>query len=543
MQVGGEGTVRKRKINVKTKAESKSKPTMAELMQDVPQKPLLKKSSNFPQPLVTYRICGFLTWLSIFAILAFAGFGLQYAVRYFALDLAQWQMYAVFLSPTILLNVYLLHSAYSGWKQYFSELPRKIDSKECGLNNTLPQNTLEAVPMSMRPIRMSLWQFIQIEYMLYLPFGLHFAYGVLWFYINSWRFYLGCVKPKFAPARLLGHFLLETTCFFWFKGFTDPKKPHLALFSTKAWGPIRTLGFHQANHILDIDEIKVWVNVKNKTAEKAFVSTNSGSFKIKLHRAACLVVATMGTQGHAWLHAVSTYAMDPQHENNWLRTMSLVSLFFNHMGLDGGLPLIAKRIGRPDWIQSGSLRGYEVADKLPLWDQNNMAGPFMAAVPRFYGTELADQLMPYSRFCAFTNLLYPSFMSIHAKTLAVEQDCQSSPVATEPVALFFQSVLHALDHWNMSQTFTWTGGAHASWLDIRRQVVADNCEYDDGEPRIDYKGLADSAAWVLVLTDDFPHMANVYAHNSPVYFYRQLYQKAILLDPELAYNLQCCIIK
>ena len=422
---------------------------------------------------------------------------------------------------------------YKGVKShsiYFNDLPERIESDSI-LSNELPCASTDACAMSMRPLRMSLGQYLFWHHRIQPPFKVWAGYCLFICNPSMTRAYkAGRAKPAHAADAKLGVFMLETTCFLWFKGAVEEGGRLIGRFSSEHLGPVRTLKDRKGFH--DIRKIEVWVDLGTRVAVRAAFD----DVKIKISRAFTQIVWLMSTQGHAWLHAVSTWAFMPKHDNKFVRFMGCASLFFNHLGFDGGLPAIARMTKRADIITGGNPRSELFKDVLPYKDEEYLCGPFQAPVPPFFGTPLSVAILPFSRFAAFAQLLFPEFMRL--------LDEEPDPITASPLALFFATVLHCTDHWSFAKMFNYAKEDYATAL-----AAVDDAKlggFNPGEPQLDYTTLGLGAAITLGLTEDWPKVFPVYFRDPPAHapkFYRRVYEFARQLDPELAYHLQACIIK
>ena len=449
----------------------------------------------------------------------------------FTIQLAAPSLWWVGLTCIPILYILLLYISHQNHRTYFANLPKRDDPK-CILSHSIPRNTMEPVPFSMRPMWLSFWQYLQIRHRVYLPFSIFAFYCIFWRNPKWERQYkAGKAKPDRPVEEALAIFLLETTAFTWFRGSeTDLDGNCIGYFSTQHWGPIRTLLLPKGHH--DIKHIEVWINLQSRKAVKVCFDGQ----EIRFDRAFAQILFLMNSQGHAWTHAVSSWGVMTDHPHPFVRLKSAATLYYNHMGFDGGLKAVSVVANRAEINEAGSERGLLLADSLPYNDQNTMVGPFHAAVQDFFDTPLADELSQYSRFCAFANFLFPHFIRFC--------DEETTPITRSPIGFFYGTVLHCIDHWMLEQMFC----RSANHLAVASSAFQSATEggFEPNEPQLDYKALGKGTIFAFGLTQDWPKLfVQVYFRNATkdIHFYRKVHEIAKKLDPELAYHLQVCIIK
>mmetsp|Transcript_22915 Transcript_22915/g.67919 ORF Transcript_22915/g.67919 Transcript_22915/m.67919 type:complete len:388 (-) Transcript_22915:246-1409(-) len=387
--------------------------------------------------------------------------------------------------------------------------------------------------MSMRPIT--------IPWPLYL-----WCMHVMWpgFVITAfWRLFVrhpwwmrrirtGAAAPPKPLDEVFGEFMLETTAFIWFVGFEPSASgapSTIARFSTAFLGKLRTITADGGTH--DISAIQIDVDVTSRKV----VGARYDGVDVSTERAFVQVLFAMTTQIHAWLHAASNFAVDQLNPRREVANQSAYTLFFSHMGFDYGLPLLAKRVRRPDMLVASMARNELFADVLPFDDEDNMMGPLQAQVPAFgEAGDCTEGLIRHSRFVAFVHRMKPVFM---------EQLAAAGPPSITPSAeaLFLCTVVHCTDHWMFVRMFD-SADKMASIVKAGEAAVKEPYARDD-EPRLDYAALVAVPILAFNLADDWPHLVRSHFRNSTLPFYRTMYEEAKKLDPELAYHLQSCIIK
>lgn len=149
----------------------------------------------------------------------------------------------------------------------------------------------------------------------------------------------------------------------------------------------------------------------------------------------------------------------------------------------------------------------------------------MFAVPMM-GVDKWLELAPHSRFLSFIEGLRPVFL--YMMTLP---EYSKDFVGIDPDAHFVCTVVHSLDHLMAGHYFT------------QPQNIAQFFGGKRATGNMNLKATGDWVALASGLTSDFPKMFEVYMRSSPMEFYRRVYHEASLLDPELAWHMQCCITK
>ena len=499
----------------------------------------LQPTRDFERTLATRTLGGVLIWLLIIAVLALASAACSVAIGAAFPRFA----HARFVGPLLVFPA-LLARMVLRWRKYFSALPTKLE-QESILRKPLPRGP-DPVPMSMRPLKISLWQFISCYARIYPPFMLSAAY---WFFLKLpgyGRWNRQFARRKATPARSVeeafGLLMLENSTMMWFHAASEEKGGALlGHFSSEHFGPIRTLLVQKEPAASssdddglkyhDIGRIEVWVDLRARRAVRA----SFDGVDVALVKAFVQVTFVMSLQSHAWLHSVCTWAVCPNHAHWYVARASAMTLIFNHMGFDGGFPIATRVTGRREFLEAGNARTARFADRLPHLDELYMLGPFQTGVPDFFGTPRAAALTPYSRFCAFAHLLHPVFLRAC--------DDEPRPITDSPEALFYNTVLHPLDHWIFSKLFASSAEALAIVLQYSDDAAA--AATSPLEPHIDYAALGTGANLALCLTDDWPKSFGVHFRDAPrdIAFYRKVYGVAKSIDPELAYHLQSCIIK
>eukprot|EP00930_Biecheleria_cincta_P042517 TRINITY_DN2925_c1_g2_i1.p1 TRINITY_DN2925_c1_g2~~TRINITY_DN2925_c1_g2_i1.p1 ORF type:complete len:668 (-),score=95.90 TRINITY_DN2925_c1_g2_i1:78-2081(-) len=484
----------------------------------------LKRTEQFPKPLSSKIHAGCCLWTIVLLVwllplpcaLNFSGGKWHFSV-------------GPFLVVNSVLHLLLVLYGTYRWRLYFLKLPKT--QKECPiLSHDLPLGTLEPTPMSMRPLYMSWLSYMWCMHVIYVPFMVKAGYTLL---IRGPRAFKkvrsGAASPNLTVGQAFGKFMLETSAFMWFKKIEETNGVLLGYFSSQHLGPIRTLLVKEGTH--DMQNIEIWVDLKERTVVRASID----GLDFMLCKVFFLIAFIFTGQSHAWLHSVCTWALAPEADDYFIRKMSVCTMFFNHLGFDFGLPQASAQSGREEFLTGGNPRSDQFEDELPYLDEIMLLGPFQAAPQNFFTPELAGKLVPYSRFCAFAYLLYKPFMALF--------EAEAVKICDSAEACFYHTVLHCTDHWSFSQMF------NLSPNDLANLVVAieeaKNAGYAENEPKIDYVALEPGLCTTLGLTDDFVKSFNVYHRDSPsnIRLFRKIYEIAKPLDPELAYHLQCCIIK
>lgn len=209
--------------------------------------------------------------------------------------------------------------------------------------------------------------------------------------------------------------------------------------------------------------------------------------------------------GHAWWHTFAMWNTNLSHPDAFIAHMSVLSIFYNYMGGDGGARRLTSLLQPEKPITVDSLA---------------FQAPMLSLVH-------AAELVPYSRFVAFIVRTY----AIHNQLLT-EPEFSSAFPSIDHDAMFVDTVLHSLDHWMLHELFD-QPCTRALWeVQPTKQI---------GDVKWDLLGKATSFAYTV--SDDHPRIENIYIRQSPHPFHQRFYKEVSSVDPELAWHMQACMAK
>jgi hypothetical protein len=392
--------------------------------------------------------------------------------------------------------LYLCFSLYL-WRTTFAHLPHE-DAAENVTSGSPPRlpDMEQGMPTTLRPTRISFMQHLWCMHMHFPFFALDSLSQTARLNILRILNYLGLVRV--TPAgELLASLLLETTMSWWFDlQVSDPSGALYAHFSSKPFGQLTVPG-------REIEVIEIIVDVHARKAVKAKIvdvhSANAVTISIEeaLHIATFVAV----TAAHIWLHAYSQYGTSLKSPCPFVSRMSLVTIFHNSLGQEAVENTL-----------------------IPMLAESGQESRFFTTA--MMGDDKWSELVRHSRFLSFIQKLRPVFLNLMSLP---EYRCDFANI--DPHAHFVCTVVHSLDHQLAGHYFT------------QSQSISFFFQKQSVEAGTNLDATGNFVEFAAGLTSDFPKLFEVYMRNSPVEFYRRVYKEAAIIDSELAWHMQCCIVK
>lgn len=408
---------------------------------------------------------------------------------------------------------YMLFMVYytCRWKTYFRHLPDEESHNHCS-RDPLPIESPErkTANLSMRPTKIALRGYLWCMHVVW-PF---FVVSVVFKLMYSWmvrRAYKFGLLQKADASKALAEFYLETTAglgFFTEITDDDDDGHPMAHFTSSFFDPVQFPivggGMRQTKAL----ETKI-----DLTSMEAVAVSLDGA-PLSIEQGLLLLMHLYVWQCHAWLHALAMWGCDKSHQIPWVANMSTYSYFFNHLGGDGGIGVMAEAV-HVDWDPM------EFSQKAPM---QRPLRPY---------DRLRD-LLPYSRFGTFITLAHEIFM-----TLLSEPEFAKAFSGLDSEGHFIASVVHSLDHFEFQKIFGPPSKLLLCHWDGPNQASVTSTETGD----IHYKLIGALCRMGFALSDDWPKLFNVYIRQAPHPFYQRFYAEVSKFDPELAWHMQGCMIK
>lgn len=483
----------------------------------------LYHGDDFPKPFVVTRCAGILfSFVYLFVLISFATLfwaileGMVLLLQHFdVVALSWWQLPAQLIAAAYCFLLVLLlfyRFAYSRWVYYFADCtfprsdPRNITSKPAPLEKDLGR---VEHPEHMRPTLMTRWDFIKCTFLIYPMIQLYRLFGPL---TKNILFKCAYRKGKQGAKieETLATLYLETICSLqYFKEIRVEAGRKFAVFSTEYFDPV--LLPKVGGGLTPIKNFSIIIDL----SLNAVVAASLDGDSLTLKKAWLISVYLFEWIGHAWLHAFCMWGADTENTDPWVSWMSQISLYFNHLGGDSGLGVLAMIAKLKDYFLSEdpNFKERDYANILPF------QRPF-----RTY--ERISELAEYSRFISFILETRKIFMRLLA-----ESDVEDVFRSMDPEA-HFAIVVHSIDHWSFNQICD-------RWENMYHYM------YDEpqAEAGIDYHVISSTTFLARALADDWPKIFDVFIRQAPLKFYQLFYEKARQVDTELAWNMQCCIVK
>jgi len=218
---------------------------------------------------------------------------------------------------------------------------------------------------------------------------------------------------------------------------------------------------------------------------------------------------TIGAQ-HVKIHAMANWAINDHQSlrktNPFLQQNSIATAMYNYFGYTG-FPKFFKTWERWGLVSDGWRKNKAII-KCFDYSLKQGVGPH----------QNITELIPYSRFVNFSVKVRAIFFNEFAKQKHLFPGIDGE-------ALFVGTVVHSLDH-----TFLEWNVADPLWLDVKDKKFGKMAEIC----RIVRAGF----------TEDLPFLYfNKSFKGSNQIFYQRVYQKAALIDKELADHMDTCIVK
>lgn len=462
----------------------------------------------FPQPFKLTKTAGFLMLLFFEITWSLFLFVLLRLARCFA----TWELSLVmaFLATPVVYGIMTLY-AWRRWNTYFAPLRYRNEDGNA-TDSRLPREQDMGVcecKLSMRPTKIEWYSFVWCMFFIY-PFFMCYA-G--WLLSTTWvvtriTYRLG-IHKKDDAGEALADFLLSTTIgLAWFQEVVMLKDESgnetlVGVFNSSFAGPLKFPAY--GGSLLDKQLLEVKVDLVRCSAFEAALDGQPLPVELALY----LAVYQTVWFGHAWVHSLAMWGIDEFSPDPWVARMSVCSLFFNHLGGDGGAE---------------------------LWNQMSGAGidPMILADVVAVQRPLRDfarwrPLMPYSRFIRFIE----GTREIWFRLLKESEFANAFGPLMDPEGHYIATILHSIDHWMLYNCF---GNTH-------RLVLFCYDGPECGFGNIDFYRTGKLVCTALCLADDWPKLFDVYMRQSPHPFYQRVYQEAVAIDAELAWHMQNCMIK
>ena len=477
-------------------------------------------SRDFPKPLKLSKCAGYLLLLSLLS--SWAGvLTLCYLSLLLGLGCKLTACVVTSLATPLALLIYVWTS-YVRWKTCFVHLHDRDDRRNITFGKYPTEADLGVVDtaISMRPTRMEFSDYLWCALCISPFFGAHAYYSIASMAGVKWLYWLGCIETASAAEILATFFLESSTAIFWFDRIQDggcgAHQAAIAVFTSDFYGDeveVPKVG----GGLVALQRLQVRVDLKQRRA----IDASCGGRPISCEDCLLVVMYLALWKGHAHVHGLATWGVDTKATDAWLARMSVCSLYFNHLGGDGGAVHWKSAV-------NSDIEPLDLPSKLPFQRPGRDFGRL-------------EQLLPYSRFLSFVD----ASSTIFFRLLKEQKQQHGGPetassaeafAAMDPMAHYHATFLHSLDHWMLHRAFDEKGKLALLFRGNRRS------SREEGE-EADFRTMSDLSTFAFAISDDWPKLFSVYMRQSSHPFYRRVYEECLELDPELAFHVQCCIIK
>lgn len=266
-------------------------------------------------------------------------------------------------------------------------------------------------------------------------------------------------------------------------------------------GEVRPSGRGEGARVGQFDTLfSVDVNLTRRTISKATLN----EALLPLTDLVALLCHAIAADQHPKVHAYANWGIDPSDRvcHPYLRRMSVCTTLYNHFGLSNA-PWIMGLVLRSKGAERELLRVFE--------DSLTRPPPSHAEV---------RQLVRHSRLVRFIVELRGPFMRVFAEQRSAFPESYSAE------AYFLGTVVHSLDHFNYVR--------HVDpWVLVAMRV----------SPALETLRRVQCVVRYM-LSDDLPGIlfATTF-RDAPMAFHKQVYSTGRRIDPQLAAQMQTCIVK
>lgn len=242
------------------------------------------------------------------------------------------------------------------------------------------------------------------------------------------------------------------------------------------------------------------LNLTKRAIHKATLNES----QLPLADLVALLCHAIAADQHPKVHAYANWGIDPSDRicHPYLRRMSVVTTLYNHFGLSNA-----------PWIMRLVLRSKGAGRELLSVFEDSLTRP-----PPSHAE--VRQLVRHSRLVRFIVELRGPFMRVFAEQRS------NFPESYSAEAYFLGTVVHSLDHFNYIR--------HVDpWALVAMRV----------SPALETLRRIQCVVRYMI-SDDLPGI--VFARDfkdAPMAFHRQVYQAGRRIDPQLAAQMQTCIVK
>lgn len=416
--------------------------------------------------------------------------------------------------------------SYRMWKKYFSHRknrweegcpsfsrrPRIGIKKQKDWKTACPMTEMAKSALDMDHIYLPfidyLWGkvFVTLPYTLSYLFGGFNSYGYIWIRFRYFLQSYGIVNPVKIrdPAKAFATTILETALAIYYTGplefcedgrvlapFTIPDCAHL-----NRDGDVE---FHDLHAVVD---------VKNREA----LRVEFDGEEIAIADGFMLLTMAQVSQLHPQIHAYSNWAVSTEHENPWIRRMSIVTVVYNNMGHKGVWELLDMlfSVGLLKWLKGCTMAG--TVETEPRATKPGVLARVQQGVKKH--SNIRD-LVPFSEYVDF---IVQTRAFFRAEFKKYDDDFPG----VDPECLFLGTVLHSTDH---EQCYL-ANGFEFNHVDARFEPNEEPCRT--------WLGMGDGP-WFLSFETTFK--------DAPHPLFRDTYEFARHINEHLAGCMQACIAR